>query len=67
MKIHLLKVETSDTINRLLSTESEATRSTELVKDLEKQLRVLMKEVSKKDNGKIKSTWHEILPKRGIC
>ena len=53
MKIHLLKVETSDTINRLLSTESEATRSTELVKDLEKQLRVLMKEVSKKDNGKI--------------
>ena len=61
MKIHLLKVETSDTINRLLSTESEATRSTELVKDLEKQLRVLMKEVSKKDNGKIKSPWQEIL------
>ena len=66
MKIHLLKVETSDTINRLLSTESEATRSTELVKDLEKQLRVLMKEVSKKDNGKIKSTWHENLPNWGI-
>ena len=53
MKIHLLKVETSDTINRLLSTESEATRSTEQVKDLEKQLRILMKEVSKKDNGKL--------------
>ena len=51
MKIHLLKVETSETINRLLSVESEATRNTEQQKDLEKQLRLLMKEVSKKDNG----------------
>ena len=54
MKIHLLKVETSETINRLLSVESEATRNTEQQKDLEKQLRLLMKEVSKKDNGKLK-------------
>ena len=52
MKIHLLKVETSETINRLLSVESDATRSTEQHKELEKQLRILMKEVSKKDNGK---------------
>ena len=55
MKIHLLKVETSETINRLLSVESEATRNTEQQKDLEKQLRLLMKEVSKKDNGMLKS------------
>ena len=54
MKIHLLKVETSETINRLLSVESEATRNTEQQKDLEKQLRLLMKEVSKKDNGMLK-------------
>lgn len=51
MKIHLLKVETSDTINRLLSVETAATRNTELVKEREKKLRVLMKEVSKKENG----------------
>jgi hypothetical protein len=55
MKIHLLKVETSETINRLLSVESAATRNTEQHKDLEKQLRLLMKEVSKKDNGMLKS------------
>ena len=55
MKIHLLKVETSETINRLLSVESDATRNTEQQKDLEKQLRLLMKEVSKKDNGMLKS------------
>ena len=55
MKIHLLKVETSETINRLLSVESAATRNTEQQKDLEKQLRLLMKEVSKKDNGKVSS------------
>ena len=54
MKIHLLKVETSETINRLLSVESDATRNTEQQKDLEKQLRLLMKEVSKKDNGMLK-------------
>ena len=59
MKIHLLKVETSETINRLLSVESEATRNTEQQKDLEKQLRLLMKEVSKKDNGMLKS-FHEL-------
>ena len=58
MKIHLLKVETSETINRLLSVESEATRNTEQQKDLEKQLRLLMKEVSKKDNGMLMS-FHE--------
>ena len=59
MKIHLLKVETSETINRLLSVESEATRNTEQQKDLEKQLRLLMKEVSKKDNGMLMS-FHEL-------
>ena len=59
MKIHLLKVETSETINRLLSVESAATRNTEQQKDLEKQLRLLMKEVSKKDNGMLKS-FHEL-------
>ena len=52
MKMHLLKVETSESINRLLSTETAATRNTEVVKDREKQLRMLMKEVSKKENGK---------------
>ena len=52
MKMHLLKVETSDAINRLLNTETAATRNTEMVKDREKQLRLLMKEVSKKENGK---------------
>ena len=50
--MHLLKVETSESINRLLSTETAATRNTEVVKDREKQLRMLMKEVSKKENGK---------------
>ena len=55
MMIHLLKVETSDTINWLLSAESEATWSstgTGQVKDLEKQCQVLMKKVPKKDNSK---------------
>ena len=52
MKMHLLKVETSDAINRLLNTETAATRNTEMVKDREKKLRLLMKEVSKKENGK---------------
>lgn len=51
MKIHLLKVETSDTINRLLSMETAATRNSELVKNREKNLRNLMKEVSKKEHG----------------
>lgn len=51
MKIHLLKVETSETINRLLSVETAAARNTELVKEREKKLRLLMKEVSKKENG----------------
>ena len=50
-KIHLLKLETSETINRLLSVETDATRNTELLKEREKKLRVLMKEVSKKENG----------------
>ena len=51
MKIHLLKVETSETINRLLNVETAATRNSELVKEREKKLRLLMKEVSKKENG----------------
>lgn len=51
MKIHLLKVETSDTINRLLSMETAATRNTQLVKDRELKLRQLMKGVSQKENG----------------
>ena len=50
MKIHLLKVETSETINRLLNMETAAVKNAETVKEREVQLRALMKEVSKKEN-----------------
>merc|ERR1712111_44278 len=50
MKIHLLKVETSETINRLLNMETAAVKNVELVKEREVRLRALMKEVSKKEN-----------------
>ena len=52
-KMYLLKIETSDTINRLLTVETEAARNSEAVKEREHRLRQLMKEVSKKENGRI--------------
>ena len=52
-KMYLLKIETSDTINRLLSVETEAARNSEAVKEREHRLRQLMKEVLKKENGMI--------------
>ena len=54
-KMYLLKIETSETINRLLSVETEAARNSEAVKDREHRLRQLMKEVLKKENGRISS------------
>ena len=51
--MYLLKIETSDTINRLLSVETEAARNSEAVKEREHRLRQLMKEVLKKENGMI--------------
>ena len=50
MKIHLLKVETSETINHLLNMETAAVKNVEMVKEREVKLRALMKEVSKKEN-----------------
>ena len=50
-KMYLLKLETSDTINRLLTVETAAARNSEALKDREQNLRKLMKEVSKRDNG----------------
>ena len=52
-KMYLLKLETSDTINRLLTVETAAARNSEALKDREQNLRKLMKEVSKRDNGEI--------------
>ena len=50
-KMYLLKLETSETINRLLTVETTAARNSEALKDREQNLRKLMKEVSKRDNG----------------
>lgn len=55
-KMYLLKIETSDTINRLLSVETEAARNSEAVKEREHRLRQLMKEVLKKENELDKMT-----------
>ena len=51
-KMYLLKVETSETINRLLTVETDAARTSESLKEREQKLRQLMKEVSKKENGR---------------
>ena len=50
--MYLLKVETSETINRLLTVETDAARTSESLKEREQKLRQLMKEVSKKENGR---------------
>ena len=55
-KMYLLKVETSETINRLLTVETDAARTSESLKEREQKLRQLMKEVSKKENGRFFKT-----------